>query len=93
MVAASGSQAIVVSSSVLFKIIGIFNLLVKIITELRVEILRRKLKLKFQRSKIFRDRKKEFVFTYLGFKKKEFRVRSRTFLLRYDYVILFNIYI
>ena len=73
-----GSQTIF--SKGLFKIYVIKNILIRVITEIRIERKRRKLKLPRARFKfnIFRNQeKKDFVFKYLRFKKRKIKILSR----------------
>ena len=73
-----GSQ--VIFSKGLLKIYVIKNILIRVITEIRIERKRRKLKLPRARFKfnIFRKQeKKDFVFKYLRFKKRKIKILSR----------------
>lgn len=73
-----GSQ--VIFSKGLLKVFVIKNILIQVITEIRIERRRRKLGLPRARFKfnIFRNKeKKDFVFKYFRFKKRKLRILSR----------------
>ena len=81
-----GSQ--VIFSKGLLKIYVIKNILIRVVTEIRVEIKRRKLGLPRARFKfnIFRNQeKKDFVFKYLRFKKRKIKILSRDISLPVPY--------
>ncbi len=73
-----GSQ--VIFSQVLLKIFVIKNILIRVITEIRIEKRRKELKLSRAKFKfnIFRNKeKKDFVFKYYRFKKRKIKILSR----------------
>ena len=81
-----GSQ--VIFSKGLLKFYGIKNILIRVITEIRIERKRRKLRLTRARFKfkIFRKQeKKDFVFKYLRFKKRKIKILSRDISLPVPY--------
>jgi hypothetical protein len=76
-VLAPGSQ--VIFSRDLAAIYVLKNILAQILTEIRIEIKRRELKLPRARFEfnIFKEEKKDFIFTYLRLKKREVKILSR----------------
>lgn len=81
-----GSQ--VIFSKGLLKFYVIKNILIRVITEIRIERKRRKLRLPRARFKfkIFRKQeKKDFVFKYLRFKKRKIKILSRDISLPVPY--------
>lgn len=63
----------------MLKIYVIKNILIRVITEIRIEKKRRKLKLPRKlKFNIFKnEEKKDFIFKYLRFKKRKIRILSR----------------
>lgn len=81
-----GSQ--VIFSKIFLKVYVIKNLLIRVITEIRVERKKRKLGLPRPRLKfnIFKNKQKQdFIFKYLRFKKKKLKILSNDILLPVPY--------
>ena len=81
-----GSQ--VIFSKGLIKLYVIKNILIRVVTEIGVEIKRRKLGLpraKFKFNIFRKEEKKDFVFKYLRFKKRKIKILSRDISLPVPY--------
>jgi len=93
-----GSQ--VIFSKGLLKIYIIKNILIRVITEIQIERKRRKLRLpraRFKLNLFKKQKKKDFAFKYLRFKKRKIKILSRDISLfiytlskRTDYQIAYN---
>lgn len=78
----------VIFSKGLLKIYVIKNILIRVVTEIGVEIKRRKLGLtraKFKFNIFRKEEKKDFVFKYLRFKKRKIKILSRDISLPVSY--------
>ena len=78
----------VIFSKGLVKIYVIKNILIRVVTEIGVEIKRRKLGLpraKFKFNIVRKEEKKNFVFKYLRFKKRKIKILSRDISLPVPY--------
>ena len=78
----------VIFSKGLLKIYVIKNILIRVVTEIGVEIKRRKLGLtraKFKFNIFRKEEKKDFVFKYLRFKKRKIKILSRDISLPIPY--------
>lgn len=70
-----GSQ--IIFSNGLFPIYVIYNILIRVVTEIKVEKKRRELKLPFKFNIFKKEKRENFVFKYPRFKKRKFKFLSR----------------